>query len=181
MSDLTALPSTISAGTTIGYRRTLSDYPASAGWTLKLYLSGPSNLIVTATAAGDDFDVAITPAQSASLKPGTYTFIERVSKAGASYDPTRSQVVVLADVATAGPGTMQSWEERTLEVVELALSGSLESGIQSYQIHGRAVSRIEAGELLKIRQQLKSAIASRKSGKISRPILIRFTTPGVDR
>lgn len=182
MTD-TVLPSSISAGTTIAYRRSVADYPASAGWTLKLSLAGPSVLTVTAVAAGDAYDVTITAVQTAALLPGTYTWLERVENAGPTlkHDVGRGSVTVLPDVAAATAGSLQSWEERTLTVVELAISGQLTSGMASYQIHGRAVSKIPMEDLLKLRNQLKAAIAARKTGAISQTILTRFVPPGFDQ
>ena len=57
--ELSALPESFAAGTTVNYRKRFSDYPASAGWTLKLHLAGASVMAKTAAADGDDFVVTI--------------------------------------------------------------------------------------------------------------------------
>ena len=57
--ELSALPESFAAGTTVKYRKRFSDYPARAGWTLKLHLASASVLAKTAAADGDDFVVTI--------------------------------------------------------------------------------------------------------------------------
>lgn len=172
----TKLPDTIDAGTTVTYRRSVPDYPANQGWALTLYLAGKAVLNVAAVAAGADFDVTLTAAQTAGLTPGVYTWLERVVKASEKHDVGRGQVTLLADVATATPGSLQSYEEKTLEILELAISGQLTSGIESYQIAGRAVSKIPVKDLLALRGQFQAAVdAQRGKGGGLRSILVSFT------
>jgi hypothetical protein len=168
----------IDAGTSIVYTRTFDAYPASAGWALTLYLAGASIASVAGAANGDSWDVTLTPAATGLLAAGAYTWVERVSKAAEAYDVERGTVTVRPDIATAGPGAFQSWEEKTLVVVEAALSGQLTSGIVNYQIHGRSVGKIPPKELMEIRAALRSTVAQQKIGGFGRPIGVRFTQAG---
>src|SRR5512139_1557081 len=94
--ELSALPESFAAGTTVKYRRRLSDYPASAGWTLKLHLAGASVLAKTATADGDDFLVTIEATDTeGDFAAGLYKWVERVSNAGGEvYEVGRGTVTV---------------------------------------------------------------------------------------
>lgn len=175
-----ALPESFAAGTTVSYRRSLPDFPADDGWALALYLAGAGTLNVAGAPNGADFDVTLAAAATAPLPPGAYTWIERVSKAGEVYDVARGAVTVLADVATAAPGALQSWEERTLTVVQAAIDGQLTSGMASYQIGNRAVSKIPMKDLLQLRVQLKAAIDRKARGGASRRRLVTFTPVGFD-
>lgn len=182
MQTLTAMPDTLTAGTTVSYTRAVPDYPATDGWTLTLYLAGKSVLNVAATPSGSDYAVALTAAQTAGLAAGVYTWVERVTKGAEKHDVGRGVVAVLDDPSTATAGSQQSWEEKTLEVVEAALSGQMTSAIASYQIGNRAVAKIPARELWQIRNALKAAVAQQRNpGRFGRPILARFTGTGYDQ
>lgn len=157
------MPSTLSGGTTVKYRRSFPGYPASAGWALKVYLSGAVALNVTATADGDEYEVEITAAQTGTLTPGNYALLERVEKAGEVYDVARGVVQVTANLATATAGSGVTHAERTLAVIEAALEGRLTADVESYQIAGRAVSKIPVRDLLALRQRYKGEVAIERS------------------
>src|SRR5690348_5616749 len=128
-TELTALPATIDAGTTVRYTRTLGAYPASAGWTLKLYLAGASVVNVDGVPDGDNFIVTIPAGTTATLLKGTYAWTERVTKSGEIYDAAAGTVLVRPNVATASAGDFQSWAEKTLPIVEAAIAGQLDDGM----------------------------------------------------
>jgi hypothetical protein len=175
MNELSALPDCFAAGTTVSYRRSLSEYPATAGWELRLYLAGVSVLSELAAADGADHVVTLTAAETAPLGAGTYTWEERVSQGSEVHTVASGTVVVEPDIATATAGDLQSWEEKTLVIVEAALSDTLATADESYQIHGRAVSKYDKRELLKIRDSLLVRIQRRKRGGKLQTILYRFT------
>jgi len=173
MTADTVMPDPITAGTTITYTRTYADFPASS-WALKLILAGKSILAVDAVASGSDFVITITPAQSAILDAGNYQWVERVTSAGVVHDAASGTVVVKPNLATASAGSLQSADEKMLEIVELAISGQLTDGIASYQIAGRMVSKIPIDELLRLRTGLRQAVKAAGTGTPSRPVRFRF-------
>lgn len=174
-TSLTELPATLDAGTTVKYTRSHAAYPASDGWALSLYLAGPAvPAPFTGAASGAAFDVTLAAASTATLPPGTYTWVERVTKGGEVYDAARGQVTVNANIATAAAGDLQSWEEKTLKVVEARIAGSMDKAIAEYQIHSRAVKYIPLDELRKLRSELKAAILQKKTGRFSTPIHVTF-------
>lgn len=175
--SLTAMPETITAGLTVKYTVTHSDYPASDGWALKLYLAGISVITpINGNASGDAFAVTLSSAVTATLKAGTYTWRELVTKSGETYEAASGVVRVLPDIAQAGAGDFQSADEKMLAIVEAALEGRLSQDMESYSIAGRAVTKIPASELLAIRSQLKAAVAARARGdKWGRTVKVRFT------
>ena len=178
MTDqLTALPDVIDAGTTVTYTRTLGDFPASAGWTLTLYLAGASIANAAGTPSGDNFIVTIPAGTTANLVAGTYHWVERVTKAGQVFDAASGTVVVRPNLATATAGDFQSWAEKTLPIVEAAIAGQLDEGMAEYQIHSRAVKLIPLEELMKLRAQLTAALAQKRTGRFTTPVAMRFTTP----
>lgn len=95
-----------------------------------------------------------------------------------TYDLTGDQLVInIGPNAGSSPaGTFNTWEERTLVVVEAAISGRLTADIQAYQIAGRSVSKIPIEELRTIRGELKAAIWRQNNpGQLGVPYKVAFT------
>jgi hypothetical protein len=79
------------------------------------------------------------------------------------------------DAATSAAGTFQTFEEKTLAVLELAIAGNLSGGVQSYQIAGRAVSRYSLPDLMNLRGIFRSAVWRQENpGKLGIPYLVEF-------
>lgn len=179
MDPVSAIPESFTAGTTLKLRRTHSSYPASDGWTMQFYLAGAQVATVAGVAAGDSFDVTLPAATTAPLPPGMYRWVERVSKAGETYDAATGLVTLNRNLAAAGAGDAQSWEEKAVVVLQASISGTLEDGMSGYQIAGRSVQTIPLEEQMKLLAQLTALIRRRRSGgRIGRQHLINFLPPG---
>jgi hypothetical protein len=181
MDTPTSWPSTITAGTTVKVLRSHSEYPASAGWTLRFWLAGPSVIDkgVAGVASGASFLVTLTPAISAKLTAGTYRWREIVTLSGESFVAASGVLVVEANIAAAGAGDLQTWEERTLAVVEAALEDRLTDDMQAYSIGGRAVTKIPVLELMGLRTSLRSAVeAQRAPARFDRTVEVTFGSAG---
>lgn len=181
--ELSALPESFAAGTTVKYRRRFSDYPAGAGWTLKLHLASASVLARTAAADGDDFVVTITAEDTAgAFTPGLYKWVERVSKDGEVYEVASGTVTVLPNLAEASEGSEQEWVERAIAALKAHIEGRLPAGMESYQIAGRAVSKVPVKEAVALLATFESRLARLRSPDfVTRPVLVSFTPPGFDR
>ncbi len=182
--ELSALPSSFSAGTTVRYRKRLSEYPAGAGWTLTLHLAGASVLARAAAADGDDFIVTIEAADtSGGFTAGLYKWVERVSNAGGEvYEVASGVVTILPDLAEASEGSEQEWLERAIAMLKAHIEGRLPAGMESYQIAGRAVSKLPLKEAMALLTTMESRLARlSEPGTVTRPVLVSFTTPGFDR
>ena len=182
--ELTALPDQFAAGTTVGYRRRLTDYPASAGWTLQVYLAGASVLTKTAVADGDDFLVTIEAVDTErGFAAGLYKWVERVSNAaGEVYEVGRGTVTILPNLAEATEGSQQEWIERAITVLRAHIEGRLPAGMESYQIAGRVVAKMPIKEAVSLLSSLESRLAGlRNPDFVTRPVLVSFTGPGFER
>lgn len=182
--ELDYLPESLPAGTTVIYRRSLSDYPAGDGWTFTLYLAGANVLSKTAAPDGDDFVVTIAAADTATaLAPGLYRWVERVSNvAGEVYEVAAGVVTVEPNLATATAGSQQEWVERAIVVLRAHIEGRLTAGMESYQIAGRAVSKIPAREAVALLSTFEARLARLKNADfVTRPVLTSFTQPGFDQ
>lgn len=182
-NELSALPESFAAGTTVRYRRRLSDYPASAGWTLRLHLAGASVLAKTAAADGDDFVVTIAAADTGDFAAGLYKWVERVSNAaGDVYEVASGIVTVLPNLAEATEGSEQEWLERAVAALKAHIEGRLPAGMESYQIAGRVVSKMPVKEAVDLLTSLESRLARLANPDfVTRPVLVSFTGPGFTR
>ncbi len=185
------MPASFAAGTTLKYRRAYADFPASQGWTLTLYLTEGKALAVNSKAAVADGDAFLftIPATGVGLTtddiaPGVYTWVELASKAGEVYPCPGGRGVVTVDPnpTTDTAGANQQWIEKVLELVEARIAGRTVDGadVESYQIAGRALTKIPFRELMGIRNILRSQLrALRAGGKFTREVLIKFTGAGM--
>lgn len=169
-TDLTALPSPITGGTTVEYRRDLPDYPASQ-WNLTLYLSGPTVTSQVAAKDADTFVVTLSAAKTGGLAAGFYTFTERVDRGGVVTDVGKGTVHVLPDPAQITDG--RSANEKALDVARAAFEGTLADGMQSFQLFGRAVAMHSPKELLDVIARLERAVAAERGRRKGRSPLGR--------
>ncbi len=182
--ELTNIPDQFAAGTTVCYRRRLTDFPASTGWTLQVYLAGASVLAKTATADGDDFLVTIdATATQGDFAAGLYKWVERVSSAtGEVYEVGRGTVTVLPNLAAATDGSEQEWIERATAMLRAHIEGRLPAGMESYQIAGRVVAKMPIKEAVSLLSSFESRLAGLQNpGFVTRPVLVSFTGPGFER
>lgn len=182
--ELSALPDSFSAGTTVRYRKSFSDYPASSGWTLKLHLAGPGHVSKTAVPDGNDFVVTLDAADTpAGFAAGLYKWVERVSNAGGEvYQVDAGVVDVTSNLEEAPDGAEQEWLEPAIATLKVAIQNQMASGIVSYQIAGRGVTKETRAEALKTLAALESRLAHiRNPDFLTRPVLVSFTPLGFDR
>lgn len=147
-------PAIVTAGDTIAWRRSLPDYPASAGWVLKYRLISPSTSHeVIATAAGDEHRVSVTAAASALWQAGEYTWTAWVEGGAAErYTVGAGQITVkpnLAAVVSGGFDT-RSQAQQALDALRAALKTYVstnghvvEYSIDSRTMKFRSVTEIE--------------------------------------
>lgn len=141
--------------------------------------------------SGNNVSARITSLQLDGNAAGSFTIpnntavVETHAATGAGdgevYDITGDELVVNIEpnVSVAAAGAFNSWEERTLAVIEAALSGRLTSDIQSYQIAGRSVTKIPVVELLQIRGNLRAVIWRQTNpGKLGVPYKVEFPLEG---
>lgn len=180
------VPDHFPAGTTVKFTRSLDDFLPSDGWGYTIYLNGLTQKFNKAATVVDGiFQVEFVPSDTAALNPGPFRYAERLvndgsvdaSLTGETYDITGDELVINIEpnVASAVAGVFNTFEERTLAVVEAAISGRLTSDIQAYQIAGRSVSKIPIAELRCIRGELKAAIWRQNNpGQLGVPFRVTF-------
>ncbi|RTL04199.1 MAG: hypothetical protein EKK62_16795 [Acidimicrobiia bacterium] len=126
--------------------------------------------------SGTTVTVTIAASRTADLTPGTYywtalatgsgTYAGRVHTAGSGV------CEVTRNLSIAAEGDALTWEERTLSVVEAALTGKVTDDMASYMIAGRQVVTIPLAELRSLRSSLKRTIARQRG----RPFAAHYVT-----
>lgn len=182
------IPATIPAGTTVKFRREFGKYPASAGWTYKIYLNGPATLNKAGTADADGFLVTIAATDTAPLAAGFYQYVERVTSEDESevYDVGHGGLNITPNLATAAAGATQTPEARTLEVINAAILGRMTADMESYSIAGRSVTRIPIADLTRLRGVYAAIVAQQQAAlnpngsSFGRQIKVEFTKPGIN-
>lgn len=157
----TTEPTRVTAGDTIAWTKTLSDYPASASWVLSYTLINAANKItITATASGADHAVSVLAATSAAYTPATYTWQAVVTKAAERYTVGNGQMVVAPNLAAAATYDTRTSAKKALEAVNLALETYGAKAYQnSYEIAGRKMQFQNPGDFLAFRSKLMAEVA----------------------
>lgn len=137
-------PASITAGDTVVWTKSLADYAASAGWTLKYRLiNATAKIDIVAVAAGADHSVTVTAATSAAYVAGAYDWQAFVEKAAERYTVGSGRMQIqpnLAGVAAAGFDD-RSQPRRILELLMAAYESAVTSRsfVSEYQIAGRTM------------------------------------------
>lgn len=164
----TTEPAELIAGDTIEWKRSLSDYKASAGWTLKYALRGASNINLISTASGDDHLINILAATSANYTAGTYAWAAYVEKGSERRTIDKGHLEIKADLSTA---TTYIDRLRQLEADIVAINQFLGSNYKysSYSIAGRSMSSHSITDLFLLRNNMqKELIKLRNQEALSR-------------
>lgn len=157
----------ITAGDTLNYTVSVPQYPATAGWVLKLRLVPRSTGVAatyTAAASGADHRVTVSAAVTATWVAGAYGWATWVEKAGERYSLQSGQVTVLADPAQAlESADTRTHAQKVLDAVQAVIEGRASSTQAEYQIAGRAVKHIPMAELLALRDRYAWMVRAEKS------------------
>lgn len=151
---LSAEPTRFRAGDSVSWRRSWSDYPASAGWSLAYTLiSSTAKRTITGAADGDAHLVTLTAADTDDWPAGRYTLIGHVSKAPDRVEVLSLPVEVLPDLAAATTYDTRTHARRMLEALEAALEGRATRGqldVIEVAIYSRTTRR-DKGVLIEAR------------------------------
>lgn len=155
----TTEPTTVNAGDTIRWTKTLPDYPASAGWVLTYtLLNAASKVTITATASGSDHAVNVSAATSATWTAGDYAWRAQVALAGDVFTVGEGRITVAPSFGAATLDTRSS-ARRALEAVEAYLADPSNLTAAKYMIAGRSLDRFPLPDLWAHRDRLRFEVA----------------------
>jgi hypothetical protein len=157
----TTEPTRVTAGDTIAWTKSFSDYPASAAWVLSYTLiNSAAKITITATASGADHLVSVLAATSAGYTPATYTWHAVVTKAAERYTVGTGQIVVAPNLAAASTYDTRTSARKALEAVNTALETyGAKAYMQSFEIAGRKQQFVSPGDFLAFRSKLMAEVA----------------------
>lgn len=161
------MQSQIVAGETLNYRATLADYPASAGWSMRLILNrraGGAVQTVNSTADGDDHLLQVPAAYTVTWPAGAHAWELWALKGAEQYRVDGGQIQVLAGLIAADAGVdTRTDAERGLAAIDAVLLGKATSGVLSYQINGRELRNYELQDLLKLQAAYRRDVAAERA------------------
>lgn len=185
--------SALAAGDTWKWRvADLADYPNAEGWTLKYEaaglgrysLPGLGATTVTYVTSGDDagyWVVTVPTTATAGLIPGRYRLIGRMvgsgTYAGLEYPVSDDVLVIQADPRVAADQQYQTFAEKMLALIEaelLARTTGTGSSHESYQIEGRAITKISLTDLTGLRGKYAALVKQERTGTLGRQVKTAF-------
>ena len=180
----TSEPASLIAGDTAKWLKTLSDYPADAGWVLTYTLiSAAAKYTFTATPSGSDHLVNVTAATTGGWTAGSYSWRAAVSLAGEVYTVAGGTIEIKAAFSVSTLDN-RSFARIALENIENYLKNANNLSAASYEIAGRRLQRISPKELLLLRDRYKGEVATedaRANAALGLPdprrIYVRFGNP----
>lgn len=159
--------SRFSAGDTFSLTTSLSEYPASAGWTLThrfVPRTGNATPIEVVCTANDDAHVALVAATvTDDWAAGTYTFASYVSKAGEVHTVDTGTIDVLPDPRAATTLDTRTDAAIALENVRAMLRGVASKNVQRYEISGRRLDHYSIPDLIALEAKLVADVKREQS------------------
>ena len=180
----TVEPTSITAGDSASWTRSLADYSASDGWTLSyafIKVKVPAApLLIAATASGSDFLVSLTPADTQFWPDGEYNGQGYVTKAGERHTVWTGSLEVMPDYVTAGAVETRSIAQQTLDSLRAALlrlstKQVTRATIEGVQLEFRSMKEVQ--DLIDKYQAIVNTEDAVATSAPRRSILARFTTP----
>lgn len=147
----TTEPASVFAGDTLTWKKTLRDYPASAGWSLHYRLINAAGKIdIDATASGDDHLITVAAAASTAYAAGKYNWQSYVTNVGGErHTIEKGEIEVLANWAAQAAGLdTRTNARKILDALEAAwvTASANRAYVFEYQIAGRKMKFATRGE-----------------------------------
>lgn len=178
-------PSEIIAGDSVSWSRTLSAYPADAGWAVN-YRAAPMNgagavLSIDAAGSGTLWSVNLAAASTALFAAGDYFFSGTASLGADRYTFLTTALRIRPDPTSAVVATHAS---RTLALIEAAIENRLPRALVETSIDGQLIARTPLPQLLTLRDRYRAMVLAEQTAarsalglKTRRTIGIRFSRP----
>ncbi len=157
----TTEPSTIVAGDTVQWTKSIADYLATDGWTLSYSFRIPGSAATPITFDADpdgaNYSVDQDPSTTADWPPGAYVWTSYVDDGTHRHTVGTGPVTIFASPEEALGTTHAS---RTLAIIEAALEGRLPRGLEMYTIDGQQVQKLTHEALSRLRDKYKAEVKS---------------------
>jgi hypothetical protein len=151
-------------GDTLSLTRSLPQYPATAGWVLKLRIaqrvySSMAPVEITGTASGTDHTVAATAAATAAWVTGTCTWVLWITDGTASHTLETGTTELLPNPRTATAGLdLRSETQVALDNVRATMRGRASADVLRYTINGRELQHYSVADLIALEFRLSAQV-----------------------
>lgn len=153
-------PTSLRAGDFLTWIKALSDYPATAGWTLVYTLINASAKIsITTAASGADFLVSVPAATTAAYTAGTYQWMARVTKGTEIYTVATGTLDILPNLSALTVYDGRTHATIMLAAIEAAFEGRASSTQLEMEINGRRIKNFSPEEMIRWRSFYKTEVA----------------------
>jgi uncharacterized protein YaiE (UPF0345 family) len=172
----TGVPASFPAGTTLTFKVPEdSQFPVSEGWAYNFYLVGYLGATTTGVGADQEYTFTIAATSTDDILAGAYRWEIRASLAGAVYPVSSGRLAVTENSAVLYNADSRTWTEKMIVAIQTLLYGSgTIPEVESYQIHGRQLVKMERAELMKWLAQLEGELSVITAGGKRPPIRIQF-------
>lgn len=178
MELLRALPAVIVPGDSYDVRLELSDYPATAGWSVVWFLAGPVLFQKASTPDGPAHILTLTTTDTAQLGAGSYRAQLRVTDGTRAHSAPATVVTVDHDLArfrpavTDGPGY---WDALIAACRGQILANMQGGGMASYMVAGRQVMFQSMDQVRRVLAWAESERARARRGSAFGKVRVHLT------
>lgn len=160
-------PAIIYAGDTLLFNRTVLNYPASEGWTLKFVLLATGNnatgqepiTFTNSGTTGDVYNFDVAPTVTDGWQPGFYQFAAYVELNGARYTVATGRFEIKLNLETAGQGDdPRSRNQQILDAIDNLLQGRASADVQMYRIGNRELTKMTPAELIELKEYYEARV-----------------------
>ncbi|WP_456267659.1 hypothetical protein M1D97_10355 [Kushneria sp. AK178] len=176
---MTAIPNSLTAGTTLSLPITLTAWPAS-DWSLTLMLRGAGSVDLTATPEGKTHLIEADAATTTQWPAGRYWYSLRARRGDEVHEIDSGDITIQADIAALDAGhDGRAHAERVLEAIEAVIEGRASKDQDSYRINNRELRRTPIDQLLKLRDRYRREVQQlrakrRGQSPLGRNVLVRL-------
>jgi len=171
------VPLQITAGDSVSWKISLSDFPASDSWVLTYSLvKSDTKIEITSQADGDDHLVEISFATSAGYTVGEYEWQARISNGTERYQVDSGVVEIVADFASQSTGyDARSHAKIVLDALEAAIEGRASKTQMSQMVGKIQVQHMTLEEQVNLRDRYKAKVRKElvNAGKIKSRRIIK--------
>lgn len=182
----TVEPDSITAGDSATWKRNLTDYPVSDGWSFGYVATkaGSSSLTIATTGSGTTYTVALTPEETAEWAAGLWYWQAYATKTGQRKNLGSGRWTVKPNFAEAETGfDPRSFARKALDAIEVACLDGIRDDIE-INVDGMALRFRSFDEMLEARGKYQALYDAEvraerlANGKGSgRKVLNRFICP----
>ena len=176
---LSEIPSSFVSGDTFNVVLSLPEYTAPT-WSAVLYLTayGRDTITINSTDYGSEHLLFISGG-STPWAAGDYSWALKVVGNGILTVDT-GLIRVLADpVSVTGATDTRTHAQRSLDLINAAIEGRIPSGMESYSIAGRTITKIPLRDLITLRDRYRTEVLAEQataSGRSNvKKIVVQFT------